>query len=222
LPERLILSSKQEAIMTLIIDSGALTRGEQIAANMHRDRKRIFFDLLGWDVPIIGGEYEIDQFDRPGAVYLVNAAPDGEHRGSIRLLPTVQPHILNSLFPDLCDGNLPIGSNIYEITRGCLSPRLRSAERLRVRTQLITAAVTFALENEIHMYTCVADGGWYSQILSLGWHCEPLGLPKLIGGVMTGAIRIRIERNTLRLLADAGTFAPSTLEWADADRSVAA
>lgn len=208
--------------MTMILNSNALTQGERIAANMHRDRKRIFVDLLGWDVPTVAGEYEVDQFDGPGAVYLVSGEANGEHCGSIRLLPTIQPHILGSLFPELCDGKVPIGPNVYEITRGCLSPRLRSAERLRIRNQLTTAAVAFALENRIDTFTCVADGGWYSQILSLGWRCEPLGLPMIIGGAMTGALRICVERNTPQLLADAGTYAPSTLEWVDVDQSIAA
>lgn len=208
--------------MTLILGSEALSRGERIAANMHRDRKRIFVDMLRWQVPVIAGEYEVDQFDGPGAAYLVSAEADGEHRGSIRLLPTDRPHILGSLFPELCDEEVPAGPNIYEITRGCLSPRLRAAERLRVRNQLTTAAVSFALANGIDSFTCVADGGWYSQILSLGWQCEPLGLPQLVGTSLTGALRIRIDSHTPRRLADAGTYAPSQLQWADADRPLAA
>lgn len=202
--------------MTLIMNGGALTRGERIAAAMHRDRKRVFVDLLGWQVPVVAGEFEVDQFDHPQAVYLVSAESDGEHRGSIRLLPTTRPHILGSLFPELCEGDVPVGPNVYEITRGCLSPRLRAAERLRVRNQLTTAAVEFALMNGVDTFTCVADGGWYSQILALGWKCKPLGLPRLVGATLTGALRIAIDANTPQLLKDAGTHAPSTLEWADA------
>ena len=208
--------------MTLLIDSSALSRGHRIAANMHRDRKRIFVDLLGWDVPVVSGEYEVDQFDGPGAVYLISADPCGEHRGSIRLLPTDRPHILGSLFPHLCDGAVPTGPAVFEITRGCLSPRLRAAERLRVRNQLTTAAVDFALANSVHTFTCVADGGWYSQILALGWRCEPLGLPVMLGGAMTGALAIHVDAETPQRLRDAGTYAPSRLHWADAGQPLAA
>jgi len=200
--------------MTLIMKSDSYVRGDIIAANMHRDRKRIFVDLLKWDVPVVDGQYEIDQFDHSGAVYLIASEEDGSHRGSIRLLPTTRPHILGSLFPHLCDGPVPAGANVYEITRGCLSPRLRASERLRVRNQLTTAAVEFALFNGIDTLTCVADGGWYSQILALGWQCEPLGLPQIVGGVMTGALRIAISRDTPRLLLEAGTYSHSTLELA--------
>lgn len=200
--------------MTLIMKSESYARGDLIAANMHRDRKRVFVDLLKWDVPVIDGQYEVDQFDHAGAVYLIVAEEDGTHRGSIRLLPTNRPHILGSLFPELCEGPPPSGSNVYEITRGCLSPRLRAAERLRVRNQLTTAAVEFALFNGIDTFTCVAEGGWYSQILSLGWICEPLGLPRILDGTMTGALKIGVTRDTPRLLLEAGTYNHSTLELA--------
>ena len=200
--------------MTLIMKSESYARGDLIAANMHRDRKRVFVDLLKWDVPVIDGQYEVDEFDHAGAVYLISAEQDGTHRGSIRLLPTNRPHILASLFSELCAGAPPTGANVYEITRGCLSPRLRAAERLRVRNQFTTAAVEFALFNGIDTFTCVAEGGWYSQILSLGWMCEPLGLPRILDGTMTGALKIAVTKDTPRLLLEAGTYNHSTLELA--------
>jgi N-acyl-L-homoserine lactone synthetase len=200
--------------MTLIMKSEAYVRGDLIAANMHRERKRVFVDLLKWDVPIVDGEFEIDQFDDSAAVYLVSAESDCSHRGSLRLLPTTRPHILGSLFPELCDGPVPTGPNVYEITRACFSPRLRASERIRVRNQLVTAAVELALFNGIDTFTCLATAGMYSQVLSLGWMCEPLGLPRLVGDALTGALRISVTRETPRLLQQAGTYTPSKLELA--------
>jgi len=200
--------------MTLIMKSDAYQRGNVIAANMHRARKRVFVDLLKWDLCVVDDEFEVDQFDNAGAIYLISAEPDGTHRGSIRLLPTVCPHILGTLFPDLCDGPVPTGPDICEITRGCFSPGIGAAERQRVRNQLATAAVEFALVNDIHTFTCIACGALYSQILALGWICEPLGLPRMIGGAMTGALRIDVSRETPRLLREAGTYVQSTLEMA--------
>jgi N-acyl-L-homoserine lactone synthetase len=69
---------------------------------MFRARKRVFVDLLGWDVPVIDGRFEIDQFDDEHAVYLIVTLPDGRHAGSARLLRTTRPHILDTLFPGLC------------------------------------------------------------------------------------------------------------------------
>lgn len=184
---------------------------DPILDNMHRDRKRVFVDLLKWDVPVIDGAFEIDQFDGSEAVYLVATDEDGGHRGSIRLLPTDGPHILGSIFPWLCDGPVPSGPDIWELSRGCVSPRLRATERLRVRNQLTTAAVEFGLLRGVSAYSCIADSGWLSQVLALGWNCMPLGLPQTVGRVLTGALRIDINTATLRLLRDAGTYVPTQL-----------
>ncbi|MCW2338176.1 acyl-homoserine lactone synthase [Sphingobium sp. B2D3A] len=177
---------------------------------MFEDRKRIFVDLLNWDVPVLADRYEVDQFDTTDAIYLVEAE-DGEHYGSIRLLPTDVPHILGSLFPYLCDGRVPAGADVLEITRGCLSPRLRAAERLRVRNRLTTAAVHYALMHEVRAFSCVADSGWLVQILTLGWDCRPLGEPRSIAGVNTGALMIDVRTDTLAKLREAGTYAHTSI-----------
>jgi len=103
------------------------------------------------------------------------------------------------------------------VTRTVPKSPQRACHRLSpwmVTSELTTAAVEFALFNGIDTFTCIADGGWYSQILALGWMCEPLGLPRIVGGTMTGALRISITRETPRLLLEAGTYSHSTLELA--------
>jgi acyl-homoserine lactone synthase len=189
---------------------------------MFRDRKRIFVDLLKWGVPVIDGEFEADEFDTEHAIYLVSAGEDGEHLGSIRLLPTDRPHLMGSLFSFLCDAKVPAGREILEITRGCLSPRLRAAERLRVRNRLTTAAVHYGMLHGIRSFTCIAESSWLTQILSLGWDCEALGEPRLIEGVITGALQIGISAETIAKLRAAGTYASSPLVLADAAASLAA
>jgi len=188
---------------------------------MHRDRKRVFVDLRKWNVPVVDDQYEIDQFDGDHAIYLVSASDGGEHRGSIRLLPTQQPHILGTLFPDLCDGPCPSGAHVWEITRGCISPRLPASERRRERNRLTTAAVQFARLNGITQFVCVADSGWLTQILTLGWMCKPLGAPRTIAGATTGALAIEISDETLALLRNAGTFEAVSLSVVDAAASPA-
>lgn len=190
--------------------------------SMHRDRKRIFVDLLKWDVPVVEGQYEVDQFDTDLAVYLVAVDGEGQHRGSIRLLPTAGDHILGTVFPELCEASVPKHEDIYEISRGCLSPRLRAPERLEVRNALTTAAVQLAILQEIRAYTCIADSAWFSQILSLGWDCRPLGLPRKIGRAMTGALRIDITPHTLRQLREAGTYHSYPFMLADQPEELAA
>jgi acyl-homoserine lactone synthase len=179
---------------------------------MFEARKRVFVDLLKWDVPTLEERYELDQFDDAHAAYLIVAAQDGSHAGSARLLPTVRPHILDSLFPDLCAGAPPRGTRILEITRFCLDRRLRAAERLEARNRLVSAIVRYALDHGIETYTGVAEMGWLQQILAFGWRCRPLGLPRRTGAGMLGALRIDIDEDTPRRLAESGLWRPAPLE----------
>lgn len=167
---------------------------------MFEARKRVFVDLLKWDVPVLDGRFELDQFDDEHAVYLIVTSRDGRHAGSARLLETTRPHILDSLFPDLCASAPPRGARIREITRFCLDRRLSGAERLETRNVLVSGLVFHALENGIETYTGVADLGWLQQILAFGWRCRPLGLPHARSGKMLGALRIDITAETPALL----------------------
>lgn len=98
-----------------------------------------------------------------------------------------------------------------EISRGCLSTRLRARERLIIRNKLTTAVVAYALGRGVRQLSCIADAGWYSQILALGWDCRPLGLPRRLAGSMTGALAINVTADTPRLLLEAGSYEPAEL-----------
>ena len=54
---------------------------------MFEARKQVFVDLLKWDVPVLGGRFEVDQFDDEHAAYLVLSDDEGRHLASARLLP---------------------------------------------------------------------------------------------------------------------------------------
>ena len=43
---------------------------------MHRERKHVFVDLLKWNVPVVDGQYEIDEFDDDEAIYLICVQSD--------------------------------------------------------------------------------------------------------------------------------------------------
>lgn len=174
---------------------------------MFRARKQVFVDLLKWDVPVVCGEYEVDQFDTAAARYVI-VTENNRHLGSARLLPTVRPHILGGLFPELCAGRVPTGPDVAEITRFCLDRSLNSRTRRDIRNQLVSALVRDALRRGIRLYTGVAEMGWLQQILAFGWRCRPLGLPRPCGpGSMIGALAIEIDRDTPALLAANGIWA---------------
>jgi len=166
---------------------------------MHRDRKTIFVDKLKWDVPVVDGEYEIDQFDNDDAIYLLALDPERRrHLGSVRLLPTIGPHLLSDVFPFLCEQDVPRGDDIWEITRLCTAPE-KDIDHRTVRRRIATALCEFGLLYGIRRYTCVSHMPYLSHLLSVGWECEPLGEPKEVGGSVLGALSITITPATLQL-----------------------
>jgi N-acyl-L-homoserine lactone synthetase len=74
-------------------------------AQMFRHRKAVFCDQKKWDVKIVDGEFEIDEFDREDTAYLMSLDQDGRLVGSVRLLTTLNEHMLSGpfkpMFPDI-------------------------------------------------------------------------------------------------------------------------
>jgi N-acyl-L-homoserine lactone synthetase len=200
-----------------------ITRGYALAnptaSTMFADRKRLFVDLLGWEVPVADGRFEIDQFDGEFATYLIATDPRGEHIGSLRLLPTTGAHILGDLFSCLCDEDIPRGETVAEITRLCLPARLGATGRLAVRNRLISAMIDHALRSGISTLTGVVAWDFLEQILGMGWCATALGNPRRISGARLGAFRIDINASTPDLLAANGIYAPQTIAALSARRA---
>ncbi|WP_254913952.1 acyl-homoserine-lactone synthase [Sphingobium sp. Z007] len=208
-----------EVIMVITGNGIEQALSDRVFRSMFEERKRVFVDLLGWDIPVLACRYEIDQFDDDEAVYIVITDDTGEHAGSARLLQTDRPHILDTIFPNLCDGVPPTGPNVREITRFCLARRLKARERLATRNRLVSALVEYALSNGILTYTGVAEWAWFQQILAFGWECLPLGLLDNSDPRGLSAMQINIGPDTPNLLSQSGVFAQ--IHLMDLDRAAA-
>lgn len=181
------------------------------AASMFEDRKTLFVDLLGWDVPVVDDRFEVDDYDDDEAVYLIAADDDLLHQGSLRLLPTLGAHLLADRFGSLCENDAPRGECVREITRLCLPQRLGAAGRLRVRNRLISAMVDHALDTGISVLTGVVTAAFREEVLAMGWRAAPLGAARRINGALLGAFCLEIDARTPRLLASNGIYSPGTI-----------
>lgn len=190
----------------MTIERGCAGSSDFTLRSMFEDRKSVFVDLLKWDLPVIDGRFEIDQFDDQHATYLILADDRGDHLGSARLLPTTRPHILGSLFRGLCSAPPPSGPGIFEITRFCLSRRQGATQRRLTRIRLVSALARHALESGIRTYTGVAEWAWLQQILAFGWECRPLGAPLAVERGLIGALAIEIGPDTPAALAANGVW----------------
>lgn len=182
---------------------------------MFEDRRRLFVDLFGWDIPVVNGRFEIDQFDTADTVYLVVTCDAGEHAASLRLMPSERPHMLAAIFPHLCPGGVPVGATVWESSRLCL-PQRHGAELRRIyRNRLISAMVDFALAHGIEGYTGILPDPFRKEVLAMGWRAEPLGPAVRIPGGPIGAFLAHVDPDT-----------PTRLRWtgvySDADARVSA
>lgn len=201
--------------MILYVNAENITQHAPALDSMFRDRKRVFIDMLQWDVPV-DGEYERDDFDDECAEYFLISDPEtGSHHASMRILRTDRPHLLDTVFPYLCEHEIPRGKEYRELTRLCISPSLRPRQRIHARNRLFSALVEYALMQGIKGYTGVSEMAVYRQVLALGWRCSPLGLPRNVDGQIIGAILAHIEPATIDLFRAAGTYEEGRMAFLD-------
>lgn len=194
--------------MIHIIDSHLARESQPLLQSMFADRKLLFFDLFGWDVPVVDGQYEIDQFDNADTIYLIVADDDGGHAASIRLSPSTRPHMLGTLFPHLCPLGVPADDVTWESTRLCLPQRHGAERRRELRNMLFSAMVDVALDRGIERYTGVIPDPFRKEVLSLGWQAEPLGPAVRIPGGPIGAFLIHVGPDTPERLGWTGVYSP--------------
>jgi N-acyl-L-homoserine lactone synthetase len=189
-----------------IVETDLGAEDRRLLETMFADRKQQFVDFFEWNVPVVDGRYEMDQFDTVSAVYIIAVGASGVHEASMRMLPSTEPHLLGTLFPHLCPGGVPVGKRLWESTRLCLPSRHGAARRLELRNALISAMVDFALARGIERITGVIPDGFRKQVLAMGWRAEPLGPAVRIKGGPIGAFAIDIGRDTPDRLRWTGVY----------------
>ncbi len=192
--------------MILIIENYPASAHTSALETMFADRKAQFVDFFAWDVPVVDGRYEIDQFDTAAAVYIVAVGPDGRHEASLRMLPSWLPHLLGDVFPQLCVGGVPVGPRIWESTRLCLPNRHGAARRRELRNELISAMADFALARGIAEITGVIPDGFRREVLAMGWRAEPIGPAARVASGLVGAFRISVTPDMRDRLAWTGIW----------------
>ncbi len=93
----------------------------ELAKGMFRDRADQFKTRLGWDVKVNEKGEERDQYDDLNPLYVIWEEADGSHGGSMRILPTTGPVMVNEVFGHLTGGSPICSPLIWEVTRFCLS-----------------------------------------------------------------------------------------------------
>src|ERR1700724_547455 len=156
---------------------------------MHRIRKTVFKDRLGWDVTV-RGDLEFDQYDVLGPSYLLSIDRYGTLNGCVRLLPTTGPNMLHDIFPSfVTKAAVPRGARVWEASRFAVSRNSTAAEPGISQTTyyLLIVVLKFGLSNGISTIVCVADLRMERILMRTGWQLERLGPAHRIGSTIAMA-----------------------------------
>lgn len=173
-----------------------------------RLRHKVFVEEKGWTD--LGGDdgRETDRFDDGHAVHMLYIET-GRVIGYQRMLPTTRPHLLSDVLPELCEGERPVGQNIWEWTRYCVEPAHRERGRILspVANALLSGIVEWGLETSTSVDTIVIEMNplWLLRLVQLHFRVTPLGLPKLIGNEETLAVTASFDKRTLARLQETRT-----------------
>jgi acyl-homoserine lactone synthase len=159
---------------------------------MHRQRKELFIDRMGWRLEHLAG-LEIDAFDRESAVYLIETSPSGRVVQSARLLATHEPHLLGEVFSELCIEGPPRSQNIWEASRFCPAPSTPKGEQRRaLLMRMIGAIMETSILHGVEAVTFVASKALAPLAREAGWEVEDLGPEQRLGRERVIAMRAAI------------------------------
>lgn len=169
---------------------------------MHRIRKVVFKDRLGWDVAV-SGELEIDEYDALGPSYLLSIDGHGSVNGCVRLLPTTGPNMLRDIFPSLVtNAAVPRGDRVWEASRFAVSGNTSAAEVGLSQTtyDLLIGVLKFGLSKGITTIACVVDVRMGQILRRAGWQLDRLGPVQRIGNTVALAGQLNVSAQILREL----------------------
>src|SRR6202051_1047470 len=169
---------------------------------MHRIRKAVFKDRLGWDVTV-SGEFEVDQYDALGPSHLLSIDRPGTLNGCVRLLPTTGPNMLRDIFPSfVTKAALPCGERVWEASRFAVSRNSPAAELGISQTtyDLLIGVLKFGLSNGISMIACVVDVRMERILRRAGWQLDRLGPAHRLGTTIAMAGQLEVSAQILRQL----------------------
>ena len=180
---------------------------------MFKLRKRVFHDFLKWDVSV-RDEWEIDNYDTANPLYVLSYSDDGRLRGSLRLLPTLGPNMLDDTFPILLDGEPEIRSaSIWESSRFSvdheadipIGPNGMSRAAAELGLAMNQIGMRLGLTHIVTVYDAIV----HRTLRKARCAGEPIGPAKRVGGTLAYAVFYEVSAETERLTrAASGIYGP--------------
>jgi N-acyl-L-homoserine lactone synthetase len=207
---------KKEQRMIRIINGARRKQYPSDIDAMHRLRKRVFHDLLGWEVEV-RNSWEIDDYDRANPLYVLSYDEKGKLRGSLRLLPTLGPNMLDDTFPLLLGGGPQIRSAaIWESSRFCIDPEIsqdRASNQVTLAAaELMCGVGELGLASGLSHIVTVTDVFLERMFKRMGCPGMRIGEPKRIGVAQAVAVSWEVSQDLLEHMKAVAAINGSVLE----------
>ncbi len=195
--------------MLHFIYASDLPRHPLLEDTMFRDRACQFKSRLNWDVTVNAQGHERDEYDDLNPLYLIAAAPDGRHLGSMRFMPTTGRTMINDHFTHLIGGGTLESPFIWECTRFCLAKGAPS----RVAAALTLGGGEIMRQCGIEHFVGVFDARMVRIYSRIGWP------PEVLGSAGDGRDRISVGlwsrglEDRIRIAAQAGITPAQVEDW---------
>ena len=143
---------------------------------MHRARKEVFVDELGWKLPVQDG-MEFDEYDDDRASSVIGFTPNHDVAMSVRIRPADDRSMLMDHFSHV----LPRGARriddgrTWEVSRGFCRELGRKRSNLRRKAACMLAPLEVALAAQVERLVGFSDVRMLTFFLNIGWRLTVLG-----------------------------------------------
>jgi N-acyl-L-homoserine lactone synthetase len=164
----------------------------------HRLRYKMFVERQKWSVPSYR-QIEYDEFDTPAATYILSVDDQNRTLGTTRLIPTTRPYMVQSLWPDLVDTELPRCDSVWEASRFGCDRELNATSRRRVVAELILGCQEFGIANGISSYLGVMPPRIFKYVIAAnGCTVTQIGPTRRLNGHEVAAAYINVSPSILK------------------------
>ncbi|MER9599187.1 acyl-homoserine-lactone synthase [Mesorhizobium sp. M0244] len=163
-------------IQVHVVDASNSFAYQEELDSYFRLRHEIYVDERGWHELRRPDRREIDSFDTSDAVHLLGIQPGRGVVAGSRLVPSLRPHLMSEIFPQLADDGVPRRPNVFEWTRFFVARDLREPGRPCHAAGVIYCGILeFCIQRHISNLTIVCEDYWFDHLASIGWSPKQLG-----------------------------------------------
>ncbi len=189
--------------MIKIIKGTEVDEHHEVMEQAWRLRHDVFVEEKEWKALSKIDKREIDEFDNDDALHML-AFQDDELVGYQRLLPTTKPYLLSSIYPQLCEVDMPASPRTWEWTRYAVKRQFRARGRILspIANKLLSAIVEWGLKKQVNSVVIEMQPLWMLRLVQLHFRIVPLGICHKMDGEEVLAVQAHFDKRTLNRLCE--------------------